>query len=137
VLAVANFALCTVLVPRYGALGAALAFFGAQVASLAFLFFMNATGFKMPTLWSPVIAMIGLGVVLILGGRAILAWPVPIGVRLALEFFWFAIVLATTAVAFGLRPSDLLGLRGGFLGFTAAAARNRAAAAAPAPRSRS
>src|SRR5262249_10877146 len=55
-LAVANFALCVVLVPRYGALGAALAFFGAQMASLAFLFCINATGFRMPTPWSPALA---------------------------------------------------------------------------------
>jgi O-antigen/teichoic acid export membrane protein len=119
-LAVANFTLCLVLVPRYGALGAALAFFGAQAASLAFLFFMNASGFKMPTPWSPALAMIGLGIVLTLGGRAILAWPSSIGTRLALEFVWFAIVLGSTAIAFGLRPRDLYGLRGGFQRFASA-----------------
>jgi hypothetical protein len=54
---------------------------------------------------------------LTVGGRAILAWPVSGGTRLALEFAWFAIALATTAVAFGLRPKDLHGLRGGFAGF--------------------
>lgn len=108
ILTAVNLALCAFLIPRFGALGAALAFLGGQVASGLFFLLAGRGEFSMPTPWRPVIGMALLGIVLTLAGRAIGAAHLSVPAMLAGQAGLFVLALAVTGLGFGLRPRTLL-----------------------------
>ena len=107
ILMVVNFGLCVALIPRHGALGAALAFLGGQMASALFFLLLGRGEFSMPTPWRPVLAMTCAGVALTVAGRAILDAPLPVAAVLAAQCGLFAAALGITGFGFGLRTKDI------------------------------
>ncbi|WP_375461789.1 lipopolysaccharide biosynthesis protein [uncultured Enterovirga sp.] len=108
ILAVVNLVLCAVLIPRHGALGAALAFLGGQVAAGLFFLLAGRGEFRMPTPWRPVVGMALLGIALTLAGQAVSGWQFPLPTILAAQAGLFVLALAITGLGFGLRPRTLL-----------------------------
>lgn len=107
ILAVVNLALCAVLVPRYGALGAALGFLGGQVASGLLFLLVGRGGFRMPTPWRPVVGMVLVGIALTFAGRALGGLQLPVSAMLLAEAALFAGGALVTAIGFGIRLRHL------------------------------
>jgi len=120
VLTAVNLALCAYLIPRHGAVGAALAFCGGQIAAALFLFFQRGRGFVMPTPWRPAVGMLLTCVLLVVTGRAILGLHLPVLATIASEMGIFSIAFAATALAFGVRAKDVHSAGGMLLGLAMA-----------------
>ena len=108
ILTVVNLALCLLLIPGQGSLGAALAFLGGQVAAGLFFLAAGRGEFAMPTPWRPVAGMAVVGTTLTLAGQALAAAAMPLAATLAAEALLFGLAALATGWGFGLRPADVL-----------------------------
>ncbi len=107
ILTAVNLALCALLIPRAGALGAALAFLGGQVAAGLYFLLFGRGVFSMPTPWRPVVGMSAVCAALIVAGQAVAAARLPLAGMLLAEAALFGTALAVTAYGFGLRPGAI------------------------------
>ncbi|TDR95046.1 lipopolysaccharide biosynthesis protein [Enterovirga rhinocerotis] len=107
ILTLVNLGFCALLIPHYGALGAALAFLAGQVAAGAFFLFAGPRDFRMPTPLRPTMGVLGVGAALLLACHGLRLADLGFATTLGLEFLLFVAAFAATVRAFGLRFSML------------------------------